>query len=121
MLEAVVDISTIALAEIRVALVGDGLNKHRGVEVDHGAWQTLRTVGSQVDRHKGTIGTVALANHRHALPATAVRIEPIGLFARGLIHHLHQIGGKHGIPLSIDKIREDGTLVTPLCQVFHRS
>ena len=121
MLEAIVDISTIALAEVGVTLVGDGFDKHRGVEVDHRAWQTLRTVGSQVDGHKGAIGTVALANHRHALPTTAVRIEPIGLLARGLVHHLHQVGGKHRIPLAIDIVREDRTLVAPLRQVFHWS
>ena len=82
--------------------------------------QASASVLCEVDGSEGTIGTVTLADHRYTLPTTGMRIEIVGLLASGLVLYFHEIRGKHRVPLSVDIMREDRTLVAPLCQVFDR-
>ena len=120
MLEAVEHIGTEALVVVLVLLIRDILDENGGIEVDERARHTLTTVFREVDGYERTIGTVALADHRHTAPATGVGIEVIGLLACGLVLHLHEVGGKHRIPLAVDIPGEDRTFVAPLRQVFDR-
>ena len=120
-LETVEHVGAETLVEILVLLVRDVLDEYRRVEVDERAGQTLRAVLRQVHRHERTVGPVALTHHRHTAPSARVGIQPVGLLARSLVLHFHQVGGKHRVPLAIDEPRKDGTLVAPLAQVFHRS
>ena len=117
-LEAVEDISTEAACKVGILLVGDGLDEDAGVEIYQRAFNAGAAIGRQVNGRKGTIGTVALADHSHTAPSAGVRIEPIGLLASGLVSDLHQIWRKHRIPAAIYEIGKDGTLIAPLREVF---
>ena len=121
MLETVEHIGAEALVVILVLLVGDVLDKHAGIEVDQRAGQTTASVLSQVDGRKRSVRTVALADCRHALPTTGVGIEVVGLLARSLVFHFHQIGGKHRIPLAVNVMREDRAFVAPLGEILDGS
>ena len=118
MLETVEDVGTEALVEVGILLVGDILDEYGGIKVDERARHTLTTVFREVDGCEGTIGTVALTDHRHTAPATGVWIEIIGLLARGLVLYLHQIRGEHRVPLAVDIPSEDRTFVAPLGEIF---
>ena len=117
-LEAVEDVGAEALVVVLVLLVRDVFDEDAGVEVDERAIDAGTSVGRQVHGREGSVGAVALADRRHAAPPAAVGIEPVGFLPRRLVLDLHEVGGIHGVPLAINKMREDGTLVAPLRQVF---
>ena len=121
MLESVEDIGAETLVVVFIFLVGDVLHEYGGVEIDDGAWHTLRAVGGEVHRGEGTIGAVASADHCHTLPSAGMGVEPICLLTRHTVFHFHQVWGKHCIPLTVDVIGEDGPFITPLTQILHRS
>ena len=120
MLESIEHIGTEALVVIGVFLVGDVLDEHRGVEVDERARKAPPAVFGEVDRCERSVGAVALTHHSHSSPPSGVRIEIICFLPRGAVSHLHEVGGIHGVPLSVDIVSEDGTLVAPLAQVLYR-
>ena len=120
MLETVEYVCAESLVVVFVFLVGNVLNEYRWVEVDERARNALGAVFSKVYGSERTVGAVAAAYHCHALPSTRVGIEPVGLLARVAVLHLDEVGCKHRVPLSVNVMSEDRTLVTPLAEVFNR-
>ena len=121
MLETVEYISTVADVIVLVLLVGNVLDKHRGVEVYQRAGEALATIFREVDGGEGAIGTVTLTHHRCTTPATTVRIEVIGLLAGSPVFYFDKVRGIHGVPLSINEPGKDGAFVTPLTQILNGS
>ena len=117
-LEAVEHVGAEALVEVGVLLVGDVLDEHRGVEVDERAGQALGAVLGEVHGSEGAVGAVALTHHGDAAPAARVGIEPVGLLARLAVGGTHEVGGEHGVPLSVDEPREDRAFVAPLGEIL---
>ena len=120
MLEAIENVSTIALSIVLVFLIVNRLYEDRWVEVYLGTRQTTGAVRSEVYRRKRPVWTIALTNHRNTSVTARVGIEPICLLASRTVGCHYQIRGIHSVPLSIDIPREDRTFVTPLCEVFNR-
>ena len=120
-LESVVDVCTETTFVIRVFLVCYIFYKDRGVEIYDGTLHTTTAVLGKVDGGERSVGAVALAHHGHTAPSARMGIEIVCLLSGLAVFHFHQVGGKHGVPLPVHKMREDGAFVFPPAEVFHWS
>ena len=69
MTETIEHVCTESTGIVGILLIGDLLNKYRGVEVDERTIYTSCSIGIEIDGSERSVGTIALAHRSHTTPS----------------------------------------------------